>query len=86
MEDLLEPVFKFVFWTLAYLTSSLLLPVLSLGLLRVLPVGTSQTLGASWSFSRVSKFRIGVGPSLACAIGVVSWVLIGVAITIYVRS
>jgi len=75
---------EFLFWSAAYLTSSLLLPILSLGFLRVLPIGASQTRSASWSFTRVSKFRVGVGPGLASAIGVVLWLLIGAAVTAYV--
>lgn len=73
-----------VLWPAAYLTSSWLLPILSLGILRVLPIGSSQTFNASWSFTRLSKFRIGVGPGLACYIGVALWFLIGTAITAYV--
>ena len=69
-----------VFWPAAYLMSSWLLPILSLGVLRVLPIGSSRTLKESWSFRRLSKFRIGVGPGLACYIGAALWVLIVAAI------
>ena len=81
---ILEVFGEFVFWSVAYLTSSWLLPILSLGLLRVHPIGSSQTRNASWSLTRLSKFRFGVGPSLACAVGVVLWLLTGAAIAAYV--
>src|SRR5687768_14942119 len=84
MDQIASAILAIIFWPVCYLTASWLLPILSLGILRVLPVGSSQTRSASWSFTRLSTFRIGVGPSLACIIGLAIWVLIGTAFTKYV--
>ena len=81
MDDLLETLIHIV----CLYTAKALLPVLSLGYLRVLP--KTQVPHKSWwgehPFQRLPQGGVGVSDEFAVLIGMVFWVAVAIGIGVY---